>query len=219
MIRRSLLAAMIVVVLLSGCKDAVMEPALEPATDAAMQSRTHEAWQLPGRDKMPPVVTGNPTQTSGKPLSMLDFSEVPVQPVDGLSLEGVSFAFEVDGAPSMDARYNAFGPSPGPFIDCPCIEGAAAGKLTITFDKPTQVVEFGSVLSTFGTLMPGYTVDVIGPSTMSRQVFPVDTSPSPSFTGALFRYDKNAVKQLVITFDQAPGRFALDNLKYHKAPR
>ena len=61
---------------------------------------------------------------------------------------------------------------------------------------------------------------MIGPSGKSRGVFPVAMSPLISFTEAQFTYSKDAVKQLVITFDSAAGaRFALDNLSYHQAPR
>lgn len=155
----------------------------------------------------------------GKPLTTLLFGEVPLQSVNGLTVEGVTFGFTVGGSPSVDARYNSGGPTPGPYIACPCLEGDALGTLTITFDKPTQVVQFGLALQVGGSLAVGATVDVIGPNGKSRGVFPIATSPAPLFTGGQFTYDKNAVSQLVITFNPAAPRFAIDNLKYHQAPR
>jgi hypothetical protein len=98
------------------------------------------------------------------------------------------------------------------------MEGSTNGTLTITFDKPTQVVGFGVALSSVGSIFsPGFTVDVIGPNGESRGVFDIDTNPLVSFSEGYFSYDKNAVKQLVVTF-YGPSRFALDNLSYHKAP-
>ena len=214
MIRFTLLfvAAMFVI---TGCNDTALEPMTEGGT-----SLSGNAWVLPEttakHGTTPQVSEPN---SMGKPLSVLEFDELPFQPVDGLSIEDVTFAFEVGGAPSPDARYNAGGPSPGPFVQCPCMEGTTAGTLTITFEKPSQIVEFGVALSTLDDLSPGFTVDVIGPSGMSRNVIGVDTSPAPDFSGALFAYGKNAVKQLVITFDGRASRFAIDNLKYHQAPR
>jgi hypothetical protein len=160
------------------------------------------------------------TTAAGKPLTTLLFDELPFQPVDGLSFQGATFAFSIGGVPSNDANYNSFGPPPGDFVNCPCLEGNAAGTLTITFDKPTEVVEFGANVSTTIPLSTGFTVDVIGPNGKSRGVFAVATNPSPLFSGAGFSYSKNAVSQLVLTFNSgAAARFVIDNLTYHQAPR
>jgi hypothetical protein len=37
----------------------------------------------------------------------LTMDEVPFQPVNGLSIQGVTFGFVIDGAASTDAFYNA----------------------------------------------------------------------------------------------------------------
>ena len=195
------------------CGDGVTEPKL-----------MEDAWDLPASGGLQALSTSAvpaaDLAAGGKPLTTLAFDEVPFQPVDGLSVKGVNFAFDIGGVPSTDARYNAFGPGPGPFVQCPCMEGRTTGTLTITFDKPTQVVAFGAALSTGASLSPGFTVDVIGPNGKSRGVFNVATSPAPAFTGAQFSYSKNAVKQLVVTFNSgAASRFAIDNLSYHQAPR
>lgn len=156
-----------------------------------------------------------------KPLTTLVFDEVPFQPVDGLSVSGVDFKFQVGGVSSTDADYNSFGPPPIAYVQCPCMEGDAAGTLTLTFDKPTTEVEFGVALNTNASLPAGATVDLHRPGVgLLRQTVSLATAPGTSFTEGLFSYSGPAVKTVVITFDSAnAGRFALDNLTYHKHPK
>ena len=194
--------------------------ALAACSDSTTAPKATSAWN----QHVTPSISIAPTvrsalvvaaEAAGKPLTTLEFDELPFQPVNG-----VSFGFTLNGHPFNDANYNSFGPDPGPFVQCPCIEGNTLGTLTITFDKPTTVVEFGVGLSTTIPLETGFTVDVIGPSGKSRGVFPVATSPAPTFTGAQFSYNGAAVSQVVVTFNSAAAaRFVIDNLAYHTAPR
>ena len=198
---------------LAACSDSATAP---KATGAWTQRATPSISIAPFTLRSDVVAAA---QKAGKPLTTLEFDELPFQPVNGLSIEGVTFAFTLNGHPFNDANYNSFGPGPGPFVQCPCLEGNTRGTLTITFDKPTTIVEFGVGLSTTVPLATGFTVDVIGPSGKSRGVFPVATSPAPTFTGAQFSYSGAAVSQVVITFNSAAaGRFVIDNLTYHTAP-
>jgi hypothetical protein len=153
-----------------------------------------------------------------KPLTTLTFDEIPFQPVDGLSFNGVHFGFQIGGASSTDANYNSAGPGQITYVNDPSLEGDAAGTLTLTFDQPTTVVEFGVALSTLQSLPAGVTVDLHRPGRgLLRQTISLSTSPNPSFTEGLFSYTGPAVKTVVITFDSASAsRFALDNLDFHK---
>lgn len=161
-----------------------------------------------------------PSAANPRPLTTLDFTEVPRQPVDGLSLQGVSFAFSIGGVPSTDANYNSGGPGNITYVQDPSLEGNAKGTLTITFARPTWFVQFGVALSTFATLPAGATVNVIGPTGKLRGVFTVATSPLVTFTEGQFTYDHSRTKQLVITFDSSAAlRFALDNLTYQQVPQ
>lgn len=200
--------------------------ALAACNDSATAPKATGAWsqRLTPSTSIAPLALRSSVvadaQNAGKPLTTLVFDEVPFQSVNGLSVEGVTFGFTLNGHPFADAYYNSFGPSPGPFVQCPCLEGNTRGTLTITFDKPTTVIEFGVGLSTTVPLATGFTVDVIGPSGKSRGVFPVATSPAPTFTGAEFSYSGAAASQVVITFNsEAAARFVIDNLTYHQAPR
>jgi hypothetical protein len=155
---------------------------------------------------------------AAKPVTTLTFDELSFQPVDGLSISGVTFGFEVGGVPSMDATYGAFGPGSITFVQDPSLEGNAAGVLTLTFDRPTTVLEFGLARSCICTLSPGVSVELGKPGAAdgSRGTVAVTTSPLVSFSEAQFSYTGPAIKTAVITFPSAAlaPRFALDNLTF-----
>lgn len=157
---------------------------------------------------------------AAKPVTTLNFDEVPFQPVDGLDVSGVTFGFQIGGVPSTDAHYNAFGPGTTTFVQDPSLEGNAAGVLTLTFDQPTTVLEFGLARSCICTLTPGVSVEVFKPGAAgrSRGVINVTTSPIVSFSEALFSYSGPAIQTAVINFPSAglAIRFALDNLSFHR---
>ena len=89
------------------------------------------------------------------PTTSLTFDELSFQPVNGLHFRGVTFAFDVAGVPSTDATYGAFGPGSITYVQDPSLEGNSAGRLTLRFDQPTTVLQFGLALSTVGSLSPG----------------------------------------------------------------
>lgn len=182
---------------------------------------THDAtaWTTPANA---PTYTG-PLAVSklngmlmGKPLTTIVFTEVPFQVANGLHVNGVTFSYTVNGVASNDAYFNTGGPSPGPYVAPPVLEGGTGGVLKITFDEPTDVVEFGFAISRDDIVSDAITVNVIGPNNKSRGVFVVEGTPAPLFTGGMFTYTKNAVKALEITFSQSATRFAIDNLVFHQ---
>lgn len=69
--------------------------------------------------------------------------------MNGLSFKGVTFGFEIGGIPSADARYHALGPGSMTYVRDPSLEGASAGTLTLSFDRPTTLVEFGIARNCF----------------------------------------------------------------------
>ena len=155
---------------------------------------------------------------ANKPLTTLTFDELPFQPVDGLYFNGVTFGFQINDVNSDDAWYHLDGPDTT-YVQAPSLEGDAEGTLTLTFDQPTTVVEFGVALSTGVTLQAGATVDLYRPGKgWLRQNITLATSPNPAFSEGLFSYSGPAVKTVVITFDWQSDdtRFMLDNLKFHK---
>src|SRR5712692_2441328 len=81
----------------------------------------------------------------------LVFDELPFQPVNGVSILGVTFGFTIDGVPSTDANYNSGGPGQITYVQDPSLEGNASGILILDFDVPTPLVQFGVALSALGS--------------------------------------------------------------------
>jgi hypothetical protein len=152
------------------------------------------------------------------PTTTLTFDELSFQPVNGLHFAGVTFAFDVAGTPSTDANYGAFGPGTITYVQDPSLEGTSAGRLTLRFDHPTTVLEFGLALSTFGSLSPGARVELFNPGGHSSGTIPLNTQSLISFTEGRFAYQGGAIGSAVITFDPNAGRFALDNLTFRALP-
>ena len=145
----------------------------------------------------------------------LHFDELPFQPVDGLSFSGVTFGFTVAGVPSTDANYNSGGPGIITYVQDPSLEGNASGTLTLDFDVPTPLLQFGVAISTTGAFARGFSVELFDPGLTSLGVFDVATASIVSFSESRFSYQGPPVKRAVITFNSdAAQRFALDNLTF-----
>jgi len=152
-------------------------------------------------------------------ITTLDFTELPFQPVDGLSYMGVTFGFRIGATPSADANYNSGGPGSVVFVQDPSLEGNAAGTLTLIFDKPTDLLEFGVALSSNSDATPGFVVRLFDPSLVLVGVYPVNTSPLLSFTEGQFTYSGAPIIGATIGFNnQAASRFAFDNLTFNPIP-
>lgn len=157
-----------------------------------------------------------------KPLTTLTMDEIATQPVDGLSFSGVTFAFTVNGMPSTDANYHAYGPGQMEYVQDPSIEGTIYGTLVMVFDKPTTEVAFGVALETMYDVEDAVIVKLYRPGAgLLRETVDLDGHPVILWTEAQYTYSGPAVKTVEITFQPAFGasRFALDNLVFHKHPQ
>ncbi len=151
---------------------------------------------------------------------IVTFDELAFQPVDDLSVKGVTFDFKIEGADSIDAFYRSFGPGTLQHIDDPSLTGNSTGVLTLDFAAPTDVLEFAVALNTADPLTPGITVELFDASQQSLAVVPVDTVATVDQTGfseGLFVYSGTPLLRAVLDFADAPGSFALDNL-VHNVP-
>jgi hypothetical protein len=87
----------------------------------------------------------NPLLTFDEP----EFS--PAGPINGKTVQGVTFSFTVDGAISTDAAVGlSTGPGITPLLTPPIIEGDAEGLLVLIFDPPVNSVSFDFSLGTSG---------------------------------------------------------------------
>lgn len=155
--------------------------------------------------------------TTAAQATTLTMTEVPYQPIDGLTVSGVTFSFSVGGSPSGDANYHAGGPGSITYVQDPSIEGTASGIMGLGFSVPTANLSFGVALSTSQSLLPGFTVELFNASLVSLGIFPVNTNMLMSFTEGQFAYSGTPVARALIDFNESAGRFAFDNLTFSSA--
>jgi hypothetical protein len=146
----------------------------------------------------------------------LTFDELPMQPVDGLSYNGITFGFRVGGYSSTDATYNGVGPGDLVYLQGTTLEGTTAGILTLDFETPTDVLEFGVALNSYEAVSPAYVVRLYDPSYTPIDTIYGNTSPLVLWSEGQFTYSGTTVGRAVIGFnEQAVSRFALDNLTFN----
>jgi hypothetical protein len=160
-----------------------------------------------------------------QPPAVIRFNELPPQPVNALTFNGVTFFFNVGGVPSTDATFRGFGPGSILFVQDPSLEGNAFGTLWILFDSPTGTpyVVFGLARSIFSSrLLRGALVDLFDTnfSFIKRTALP--TYPYVTFSENLFNSPATTtrpIRLVRIVFPNATlaTRFALDNLTYTAA--
>jgi len=150
----------------------------------------------------------------------LHFDELPFQPVNGLTFEGVTFTFTINGVPSRDANYDAYGPGKITYVQDPSLVGNSAGILQLDFASPTSRLQFGAALDCFFcTLTPGFTVQLFDPSLTLLGTFPVNTTALISYSENQFTYNGAPVERAVVSFDSNDStQFAFDNLTFGPVP-
>ncbi len=102
----------------------------------------------------------NPVLTFDEP----EFS--PPEPINGKTVQGVTFLFTVDGIPSSDAmvllEQDGLEPGPGdtPLITPPILEGDDSGVLTLVFDPPVDSISFDFSLSDIVDIPDAVTITI-----------------------------------------------------------
>lgn len=152
-------------------------------------------------------------------VTTIQFTELPSNtPINGVSLSGVTFGFTVNGTASTDASVRPIGPRNQTYVQCPCINGDAAGVLTFDFAAPTSVLSFGVARVTDLNLSPGATVRLFDQASALIGTYSINLVRAPSFNfpEGLFSYTGAGVSRAVVTFDNPPAalRFAVDNLTF-----
>lgn len=89
------------------------------------------------------------------------------------------------------------------------------GTLTLDFDVPTPIVQFGAAIDFGGAFARGFSVELFDPDLGSLGVFDVATASVVSFSESQFSYRGRPVSRAVVTFNcDVAERFALDNLTF-----
>jgi hypothetical protein len=160
------------------------------------------------------------TDAAASTKTVIKFTELTPQPVNGVTEKGVTFGFTVGGVASTDATYGGAGPGQLKYVQDPSLEGNAAGVLTLKWATPTVLVKFGIARSSGTALTPGVTVKLYDASGVLIGTFHKALAPItgyPPFDEGLFNHTSTvAVAKAVITFNSPTSatRFALDNLTY-----
>jgi hypothetical protein len=144
-------------------------------------------------------------------LTTITFTELPTQPVNGVSLEGVTFA------DTTGATFNAPNGGQLTYVQDPCLEGNNAGEaLTLTFATPTPFLQFGVALSTQATVPVAVTVVLSGPSgPLGTHTAGVKIHNGGAFSDGQFTYEGAPVTTANITFNAAAATsFGFDNLTF-----
>lgn len=176
---------------------------IDSARDVVATQSAGRQWVL-GAVASPDAVDG-----------LITFDELPSQPVDGLTVEGVTFDFKIGGIDSGDATFNSGGPGGTTYLSVPVLEGAANGNLTMDFDEPVTSLSFGVALQTSAAVTPGFEVELFDADAASLGIFAVTIESLTSFSEGLFEYEGAAASRAVIDFNEtAAGRFALDNVEF-----
>ena len=153
--------------------------------------------------------------------ALIKFDELPSQTLNGVSLQGVAFKFEIGGAVSTDAQFNstAIGANTTLNLQSPTAEGNANGVLTLDFAQPVSLLSFHVARLTSLTLT-GATVSLFDPALAGFATTPVTVSNLATFSEGLFSYvGSTPVKRAVVTFNPGAGpRFVLDNLGFTPVP-
>ncbi len=152
-------------------------------------------------------------------ISTITFSELTPRPVNGVSLNGVTFGYTVGGIGSTDATFGGGGPGTTLYTTPPQLEGGTAGVLTMNFATPTNDLQFGFVLSTVGSVANAATVQLFDSSNNLIATRTINTSvPSGySFTEALFTENSaTPIARAVVTPNSGvAARFVMDNIQYN----
>ena len=153
--------------------------------------------------------------------ALIKFDELPTQTLNGISLQGVAFKFELSGAVSTDATFNsiALGANTTLNLQSPTAEGNASGVLTLDFAQPVSLLSFDVARLTSLTL-PGATVSLFDSALAGFATTPVTISNLATFSEGKFSYvGSTPVKRAVVTFNAGAGpRFAMDNLAFTPVP-
>lgn len=151
----------------------------------------------------------------------ITFSELPNQPVNGLTFQNVTFGFTVGGLTSTDARYNsvALGANTTLNLQAGTLEGGAAGLLTLEFIEPLSDLTFDLARLTSQNLT-GATVSLFDSSLTAIASTLVSVSKLVTFSEGQFAYHGGTpVKRAVVSFTPGGGpRFAIDNLNTTAVP-
>jgi hypothetical protein len=143
----------------------------------------------------------------------LTMDEVPFQPINGLTVKGVTFA------DTAGAAYNAGNGGQLHFTQDPVIEGNSNDVITMTFANPVTFISFGIAMRTQATIPGAYTIQLYDPANNLIGTYSAGVSlfPGDAFSGGVFSVSAvGLISKAVLSFTAAgqagASGFGFDNL-------
>lgn len=167
------------------------------------------------------------TAACASELTTITFDELPQQPLDDVSVKGVTFEFKGSTLQMEVALFGAtrlsFGESK--LLHAPWIEAPAVSGLTMRFGQPTPYLSFDLGFAGDRPQSPGYTVNLFSGANQIGSI-PVNTvmgGTSPfSFSEGAFSYNDPSRPLTAVTVDliqPPPGDiFVVDNVAFIPEP-
>jgi PEP-CTERM motif len=149
------------------------------------------------------------TQAMVAATVQIHFDELGTSPainLNNLHTSGVLFNFS-----GGSAVYNGSVGTSGAatLVSDPLLVGDTSGALTLTFDFPTDFLQFDIAMASGNFIQNAYTVTIPGTAPISG-----DTTPILIISEGSFFYSGTPFSQAVITFSNAAPQFGLDNLTF-----
>ena len=144
----------------------------------------------------------------------LTMDEVAFQPIDGLTVKGVTFH------DTAGANYDAANGGTLMWTRDPVIEGPTNDVVTIDFPYAVNGFQFSFALETGGFVKDAVSVDLFGPGGVALGTFTAssDSAPTDFFANGIFVSPSNVdvIGRAVVHLNTAAGapRFALDYLTF-----
>jgi len=156
--------------------------------------------------------TAVPTTTT------ITFAELSTRPVNGVSLNGLTFGFTIGGVASTDALFGGIGPGATLHTTPPQLEGNTLGELTLDFASPSTSLQFGLVLLSGSSITNAATIRFFNAANTLIDTRTVNTAVPGGFTfsEALFSATPpSSFTRARVTFNSAAAaRFVMDNIQF-----
>jgi len=153
---------------------------------------------------------------------LIDFSEIPLgTSINGTTIKGASFTFEVGGMPSFDAVTSNLGPGVTPLSAPPYLEGNSAGLLTASWQTPVHALGFSFFLNSSIQVPQGVAIRLFDENGVNFDSFFPDLAPTPINSAVAFTYSGGTpVARLTVDPNESLGasRFIVDNLQFQPIP-
>lgn len=157
-------------------------------------------------------------------VNTITFDELPQQPINGLTVEGATFTYTINGVASSNATFNTPGANGFAYINGGVSLGDTAGVLTVDFANPVSNVSFGVARSGVVAVNNGFTVELFDAGLNSMGISTVPMAPviSPNIE-AQYTTNASGISRMRIDFTSASSaiagtQFALDNLVTDDTP-